>query len=105
MPRRSLDLRQRPPASQRVADKRVPPVVDRQGAEAVPAQDAACRVEPTAEDVTVERLAERGRLERTDRRVVPPGALSVAVVEPGLEVGQTSRAPGFSSLDCLRMKR
>ena len=44
-------------------------------------------MEPAPEDVAVDRIAERGGLERTDERVVAPGALVVAVAEPGGEIG------------------
>ena len=50
-------------------------------------------MEPAAQDVAVERLAQRGGLERTDEWVLAPGALVVAMVEPGREA--TARTLGF----------
>jgi len=46
VPRRSLDLGQRSTAGQRMADERVPSVMDRQGAEAVAKLAPACTIEP-----------------------------------------------------------
>jgi hypothetical protein len=46
------NLGQRPPSGQRVADKRVAPVVDGQRFEASDAQDLASRTEALAERVT-----------------------------------------------------
>jgi len=54
MPRRIPDLGQRPPAGERVADERMPAVVDGQHAEAVAAQRLAGRQEPAAEGVALE---------------------------------------------------
>ena len=53
MPRRSLHLRQRPASSKRVADEGMAPVMDGQRAEAIPAQDAAGRVEAAPQDVAI----------------------------------------------------
>ncbi len=60
---RGLDLCERPPVGERMANESVPPVVDRQRSEPIPAQDAARCVEPAAEDVVIEGLAESRRLQ------------------------------------------
>ncbi len=54
MPRRGLNLGQRSAAGERMADERVPPVVDRQRAQPIPAEYATRRVEAAPRDVAVE---------------------------------------------------
>ena len=50
-----------------MADERVATVVDRQGASSVPTEDTARGEKPTPQDVAVERVSERGALERTEQ--------------------------------------
>lgn len=57
MSRGAPHLRQRAPASQGVADERMPAVVDGQGAEALSAQHLAGGEEPATQGVALEGLA------------------------------------------------
>src|SRR4029079_17659024 len=93
MPGRSLHLGQCSTSGQRMADERMPTVVNCQRSQAIPAQDAARRMESAAENVAIERIAVRRALQRADEWIVPPGALAASEVAPCRKVSQRSCVP------------
>src|SRR4051794_636318 len=82
MPRRRFDLGQRPSARERMADERVPPVVDRQPLETLQPEHLASRPEPLADRVPNQARAEPTGPQATDEVVLVSGAVRLPFLLP-----------------------
>ena len=87
------DLGQRASASQSVANKSVPAMVNGEGFEPGQAQHLAGRQEPPANGVTLQRLPIAMSLHRTDERIMATGAIFDTPFLPRRQVGQRSAIP------------